>query len=281
MTIPAACVWDGQAVLGEGLVWDRARGVLWFVDIKGGRLHRHNPDSGRTDGWGIPGGMLTTIDVRSDGTLVGTTRNTLVEVQPGEPGTALALKPLAVPPQWQDRLRFNDGAFAPDGAFWAGFMDDDETEAIGGWWRFAPDGRATLLGGDIKVANGPVFDPASGRTYLTDSAAGTVWVMDGWTATAFAARRVFAQFEGESDGYPDGMAVDGEGRVWIAFWDGARIQAFAPNGTAGPIISTPAIRPTKPAIVEGRLFTTSASIGLDRDARRCDGGLFATADFIS
>lgn len=271
----ATCVWNGRAVLGEGLVWDAGRKVLWFVDIKGGRLHRHDPESGQTDTWFVPGGMLTTLDVAPDGRLIGTTRSALVEVKVGKSDGILDLDHLAHPPQWHERLRFNDGAFAPDGAFWAGFMDDSEDEALGGWWRFAPDGTATLLGGDIKVANGPAFDAKNGRTYLTDSARGTVWVMDGWASEAFETRRLFRHFEGDRDGYPDGMTVDEQGRVWIAFWEGSRVQAFGPDGAAGPIVETLALKPTKPAIVGERLFVTSASIGLNRGADFADGGLFS------
>jgi D-xylonolactonase len=270
----ATCVWDGRAVLGEGLVWDAGRRVFWFVDIKGGRLHRHDLATGETHDWTVPGGMLTTVDVTADGRLIGTTRNALVKIKVGDPSEFLDLDHLAHPPEWHERLRFNDGAFAPDGAFWAGFMDDSEEEALGGWWRFAPDGAATLLGGDIKVANGPAFDAASGLTYLTDSARGTVWVMDGTTAEAFETRRVFRQFDGDRDGYPDGMTVDAQGRVWIAFWDGARVQAFEPDGAEGPVIETSALRPTKPSIAEGRIYATSAAIGLSRDPDLGDGGLF-------
>lgn len=274
MNARAACVWDGRAILGEGLVWDAGRRVLWFVDIKGGRMHRHDPETGETHAWSVPGGMLTTVDVAADGRLVGTTRNALVEIKVGEPGGPVDLDHLAHPPEWHERLRFNDGAFAPDGAFWAGFMDDAEEEALGGWWRFAPDGTATLMGGDLKVANGPVFDSARGRAWLTDSGRGLVWIMDGWDARAFEGRRVFRRFDGSREGWPDGMAIDARGRVWIAFWDGSRVQAFDPDGSAGPSVETPARRPTKPAVVGGRLYATSAAIGLERDPRLGDGGLF-------
>ena len=277
MTTTATCVWDGRAVLGEGLVRDAGRGVLWFVDIKGGRMHRHDPTSGQTDSWDVPGGMLTTLDIAPSGQLIGTTRDALVEVEVGAPGGSIRLHHRAYPPQWSDRLRFNDGALAPDRAFWAGFMDDSEAEALGGWWRFDRNGTATLMGGDIKVANGPAFDAANGRTYLTDSAAGTVWVMDGWDAHTFAARRVFRQFDGDRDGYPDGMTIDDQGRVWIAFWDGNRIQAFNPDGSDGPTIQTSARRPTKPAIYGDQLYATSAANGLTRDPALADGGLFRAA----
>ena len=30
-------LWEAAAILGEGVLWDAARGLVWFVDIKGRR----------------------------------------------------------------------------------------------------------------------------------------------------------------------------------------------------------------------------------------------------
>ena len=40
---------------------------------------------------------------------------------------------------------------------------------------------------------------------------------------------VFAHTHGEP-GVPDGSALDSEGRLWNAQWDGWRIVAYAPDG---------------------------------------------------
>ena len=37
-------VWDIQAELGEGPVWSARERCVWFVDIKGRKLHRYGVD---------------------------------------------------------------------------------------------------------------------------------------------------------------------------------------------------------------------------------------------
>ena len=39
-----SCVWDVGATLGEGVLWDAPRQRVWFVDIKGHRIHRCSHD---------------------------------------------------------------------------------------------------------------------------------------------------------------------------------------------------------------------------------------------
>jgi len=92
-------------------------------------------------------------------------------------------------------------------------------------------------------------------------------------------RREFLRF-GERDGYPDGMTVDSEGCLWIAFWDGWSVRRYSPNGEWLESIKIPVARPTSCAFGGrdlDRLYITSASIGLDDEALEMQpnaGGLF-------
>jgi len=54
MSAQPELIWDVQAELGEGPVWDAARGCVWFVDIKGRKLHRYDPATGGKDSWDSP-----------------------------------------------------------------------------------------------------------------------------------------------------------------------------------------------------------------------------------
>ena len=93
------------------------------------------------------------------------------------------------------------------------------------------------------------------------------------------ARSIFLKF-GDGEGFPDGMTVDSEGCLWIAFWDGWCVRRYSPGGEWLQTIRMPVARPTS-CTFGGRdldqLYISSASIGLDQTAIEMQpnaGGLF-------
>tara|TARA_R110002072_G_scaffold73069_10_gene174288 strand:- start:594 stop:1451 length:858 start_codon:yes stop_codon:yes gene_type:complete len=258
-------VWPARAVLGEGPVWDRTSQRLYWIDIKGLTLHRYDPASGARDTWRAdePIGCIDAPD--GQGRLLAATRSGFACLTPHPDGT---IKRVALASPEIESLpgnRFNDGKRAPDGSFWAGTIDGAESDDTGAWWRFDPSTqKASRLETGYRVTNGPAFDAARARVYLTDSARQRVFVADWVAGGGFENKRVFAQFS-EGDGYPDGMQVHDDGSLWIAFWDGACLRRFSPEGALVQAIALPVQRPTSLAFAPeiARVFITSASIGLD------------------
>jgi len=96
-------------------------------------------------------------------------------------------------------------------------------------------------------------------------------------------RRDFLTFTPE-DGYPDGMAVDVEGNIWIAFYESWQLRRFAPDGTLVEERPLPVRRGLRPAFGGtdfSRLFLITGSQGYD-SARFAQeplaGGLFEILD---
>ena len=263
------CVWDARAILGEGPVWDGQ--AVWWTDIKAPALHRYEPASGGRTSWSAPEPVGSFL-IEPDGRLLAAMQSGFARLTLDPQGGAIHVEPVCQPEADTPGNRFNDGKRAPDGSFWAGTMDDAETEASGAWWRLDPAGTAHCLETGYRVTNGPAFDAARGRVYLTDSARQTVFLadlIDG--GSGFSNKRVFLQF-GEGDGYPDGMETDADGCLWIAFWDGWRIDRFDPDGALMARIGMPVARPTSLAFAGDAIYVTSASIGLEGQALA--GGLF-------
>jgi xylono-1,5-lactonase len=115
---------------------------------------------------------------------------------------------------------------------------------------------------------------------FTDSARGRITALTLDAAGDPVTEQLFAQFT-PSQGYPDGMTVDAEDHVWIAFWDGGCLRRLSRTGQIVAEIKLPVQRPTCPTFGGrqlDRLFITSATIGLSvaqRQQQPFAGGLLA------
>lgn len=270
------CVADVHAVLGEGPVWVEHEAALYWVDIKGRKIFRLT-DSGELSEWPTPFRLGSLAPRASGGFIAGTDRG-FADVDP----EAGRFEILHHPEEHLPDNRFNDGKVDRGGRFWAGTMDDTEKQACGTLYRVDPGFRAVAMDEGYKVTNGPAFSPAGDVMYHNDSARRITYAFDLDADGNASNRRPLLQF-GEGDGSPDGMTVDAEGCLWIAFWDGWCVRRFSPAGELLATVEMPVARPTSCAFGGrelDRVYVTSASIGLDQtalDMQPNAGGLFMFA----
>jgi sugar lactone lactonase YvrE len=116
--------------------------------------------------------------------------------------------------------------------------------------------------------------------YLTDTPNGRIYAYDfDLAAGEIANRRILVQVE-EGTGFADGLAVDAEGCLWSAHWDGWRVTRYDPSGRRMSAVALPVPRPTSCAFGGAnldQLYVTSARLGLSRDDLRqapLSGSLF-------
>ena len=265
------CIADVRATLGEGPVWVAAEGALYWVDIVGGRLFRMA--GGRTEEIPIAR-PLCSIVPRAGGGFVGGNLEGLVAISADFKITSLVHPEPDLPDN-----RCNDGKVDRAGRFWAGTMDRSERSVSGSLYRLDADLSCTRIASGYTVTNGPAFSRYGRTMYHTDSGRQTIYAFDLDVAGNATNRRVFAQF-GEGDGYPDGMTVDSEDCVWVAFWDGWCIRRLSPTGERLAEIATPVQRPTSCAFGGEKLdqlYVTSARRDLaegDLVRQPLAGGLF-------
>jgi xylono-1,5-lactonase len=275
MTSQVECVADVHAVLGEGPVWVERESALYWVDIKGRKIFRLS-DSGELDSWETPFRVGSLAPRASGGFIAGTDKG-IASIDPASAKFDILHHPEAHLPS----NRFNDGKVDRRGRFWLGSMDDTEKDARGTLYVLGPDLRVTTVDESYRVTNGPAFSPGGDIMYHNDSARQVTFAFDILPDGSAVNRRSFLQF-GPGEGYPDGMTVDADGCLWIAFWDGWCVRRYAPDGEWMETIRLPVSRPTSCAFGgpdHDRLYITSASIGLDAEALAMQpnaGGLFMT-----
>ncbi|MCP1171246.1 SMP-30/gluconolactonase/LRE family protein [Ralstonia chuxiongensis] len=276
MTAPIIpeCVWRVGATLGEGAVWHAASRCLVFVDIKGRRLYRYDPDTAVRRSWIAPGQIgfaLPSVD-----------GNWICGVQGGLYRFAFATGSFSrVLPVETDQPgnRLNDGFVDRTGALWFGSMDDGESEPSGQLYRVGLDGRLSVRDSGYVITNGPTTSPDGRTLYHTDTLQRVVYAFDLGDDGSLQRKRVFTSIEGT--GHPDGMAVDEEGCVWVALFGGGRIERFSPDGRCIGRVDFPCSNITKLAFGGDDLqtvYATTARKGLSDEALQKEslaGGLFA------
>ena len=275
-------MWPARALLGESPTWDpRSKRLIW-VDIKARALHAYGPGEDTRRSWELPQ-RVCSIDVPPVSWPVPGDLEGQAFLGCGDSGfgwlgvgeTGIDLRPMAALPQEHPRERFNDGKVGPDDRYWAGTMDDAEEDAAGRLYAFRADGTYRELDGGYMVTNGPAFAPGGSVVYHTDSLRQEIYAFDLGQNGTLTRKRLVTRFA-EGEGRPDGMTTDNEGILWVAMWDGAKVERLSPEGARLGSIEIPTRRPTSCAFAEpGRsvLFVTSARVGLgERDPYA--GGLF-------
>lgn len=273
----ARCVWNVGALLGEGPVWDARDGTVWFVDIETPAIHRYRlADEGHRS-W-TPPFRVTALWPRAAGGFVAHSERGFLIADPVAGRYELFHD---TEPQLPGN-RSNDGKIDPAGRFWSGTMDDAKLEASGALYRLDRDRRVHRIDDGYRITNGPAFSPDGRIMYHTDTIARTVYAFDVADDGGVSNKRIFLKFGDETVGNPDGMNVDSEGGLWIAFWGGWVVRRYAPDGHLIEERRIPAAQVTSMVFAGERLdrmFVTSAAVGLERTGEHAfAGGLFEVAD---
>lgn len=263
------------AELGEGPVWVGRERALWFVDIKGCRLHRWNPSAGERHSFNVPLPPGFLVPLAGGGFVVGM-KGGLQRFDPQ--AGALSLLIQVEPHRPENRL--NDGCVSPEGALWFGSLHEPETEPAGALYRLDEAGQCVALDEGYVVTNGPAFSPDGRVFYHCDSARRVIYAFDRPDERTLARKRVFAQIESGA-GFPDGTAVDSEGCLWVALWAGWCVRRYSPRGRLLASVRLPCANVTKIAFGDCGLrtaYVTTARQGLDpaeRKAQPLAGDLFS------
>ena len=250
-----------RARLGEGPVWDAAAGALWWVDIYDHRIHRFHPATGRDDTFDVRDTVGFAVPA-SDGRLLIGLRSQLafLDTHTGAVESVVAVE------THRPRNRVNDGACDPRGRLWFGTASKEDGGAS--LYRYDPEGGCVRMETGLTISNGLGWSPDGGTFYLTDSPRRLIHAYDfDPDRGTLSRRRTFVDVSDER-GFPDGLAVDAEGGVWSARFDGGCVVRYGPDGSESLRVRLPVARPTSCAFGGAELrdlYVTSASVGMSED----------------
>jgi sugar lactone lactonase YvrE len=239
------------ALLGESPFWHPDEGALYWVDIPGRALHRWHEAGAVHRSWGLDSepGCIAPL-AGQPGRLLLAMRDGLFRFDTAD-GSRTRLAP---PPYDPAEQRFNDGKADAQGRFWAGTIFEPRTRPGAALHRW--DGaRLDRVAGDVTVSNGLAFSADGATMYWADTPSHAIraFDFDGVTGTpsrgrefASFAPRAAGQALADYGGRPDGAAVDAEGALWVAMFEGQRLLRFAPDGRLIQELPLPVRCPTMP-----------------------------------
>jgi D-xylonolactonase len=259
-TVQPACLWEAGATLGEGALWDAAGKHVWFVDIKGRRIHRCGFDGSDRRSWATPQQIGFIVPIAGGGFACGLEDGLYRFDETSGSFTVLRQVEADAPGN-----RFNDACVDAAGRLWFGSMDNGESGATGVLYRFDGASVQQVDSGYI-ITNGPAISPDGRTLYHTDTLTKVVYGFDLAPDGSVEGKRVFVDLaELGGPGHPDGMAVDAEGYLWVASFGGWRIDRFAPDGRLAGEVRFPCSNITKLAFGGDDLrtvYVTTARKGL-------------------
>jgi sugar lactone lactonase YvrE len=252
--------------LGECCRWDDVREELYWIDVATGRFFRARADGTRVSilrTYDV-GGQITAVaplEPRSDGWIVASDQSISLLDEAG------AMHEVASPEAHNaPEVRMNDGAADPWGRFWIGSMALDEAPGRGSLYRYHASTGAELVFDGVTVSNGLGWSPDRGTMYYVDSGPGTIHSFDVDEDGEISNKKLFVNFDVESEGAPDGLCVDVNGAVWVALWGGYEVRAYTPSGEQFARVKVTTAQPSCCAIGGANgttLYITTAQEDLD------------------
>jgi len=250
---------DCRNLLGEGPCWDAPTGTLVWVDISGRLVQRFDPTSGVLTERRLEQQVSAVVPRAAGGQALALEDGVwLTDADDGRLRRLVAIRD-------EPESRLNDAKCDPQGRLWVGSMAHDERPGAGALHRVGPDGALSTVLSGTTISNGMGWSPDGRRMYYIDSALHRIDVLEFDMASGRASgRRSLADLP-EDWGLADGMTVDADGHLWVAFWDGWAIRRFTPDGTCERTIQLPVARVTSCAFGGrdlGDLYVTSSGADL-------------------
>lgn len=254
---------------GEGPIWWNDQ--LIYVDIENHTLITLDPDSGEEQTWDV-GERIGTVVPRINGGYLYAGDTGILAFDPASG----AKQPLSDPESEKRATnRFNDGKCDPAGRFWAGTISMVKKTGDANLYMLDTDGTLQLKVDKVTNSNGICWSADATKMYYIDTATKQIRAYDYDNASGAISNATIAVDTGDH-GYassPDGMTIDSDGNLWVAFCHGGCVTCFDPSsGKEIRKVELPCLETTACAFGGANLDRLFVTTGIHSKIEEADAG---------
>ena len=272
-----------NSTLAEGPLWHYHQQKLYWVDIEKMELHTLDPftaihsqlSTKKRIGAVLPsknGNLILALQGELAELNIATSEiKKLIDLEPGSPEN-----------------RCNDGKCDSQGRLWIGTMHVDCNPGKGSLYCVDGSLKVTTVLQNLTISNGMGWSQAGDKMYFIDSHDQNVKQFDfNIDYPSLTNEQVIIRSNTKNES-PDGMCVDNESMLWVAFWGGGRVGRYDPiTGKQVAEITVPALHVTSccfGGIDLQTLYITTARQGLSEQQIQehpLSGSLFSCQPGVS
>ena len=262
-----------RAQWGEGPLWWKNR--LIYVDIEAGQLLEYDPSSGHEKSWDVSAhiGRIGTVVPRSSS---GSEGDLLIAGDKGIHFYNQQTKkstPISHPEADTPDNRFNDGKCSPDGRFFAGTISTIKKTGSATLYRLDPDLSIHTAFTGVTNSNGIVWTQDKSTCYYIDTPRLEVMAFDYNPETGELCGERTAFSTSHIKASPDGMTIDNNDNLWVAFCHGASVICYEPStGKQLHRIDLPCVETTACAFGGDNLDELFVTTGIHNSMKEQDAG---------
>ena len=254
---------------GEGPIYWKDR--LIYVDIEGHALIRMNPENGNEETWDMGERIGTVVPMLGGNFLcAGDSGIYSFDPQTGQ-------KKNLADPEADKRSdnRFNDGKCDPSGRFWAGTISTVKKTGDASLYMLDLEGNLSLKVPGVTNSNGICWNAEATVMYYIDTPTKKLlaYPFENQSGEIGEPSLVVDTNEIGYESSPDGMTIDADGNLWVAFCHGGCVVCFDPHSGEQirkvdlPCVETTACAFGGPSL--DRLFVTS---GIHKSLKEPEAG---------
>lgn len=256
-----------ESELGEGAFWDHKNKRLFWVDIEGMKVHVYDPKTKKNVSFDTPSMVGTVVVKDKDEAIIALVDGIyLLNTKSG------SIKLFSDIESEITSNRFNDGKCDPNGNLWVGSMSFKQTKGEANLYKLAPNGKSEKMLDSVTISNGIVWTGDQKTMYYIDTPTMQIRAFDFDANNSTISNGRIAVIVPEALGFPDGMTIDAEDKLWVGLWNGNAVARFDPiSGSLITKIEVPAHNVTSCSFGGENLetlFITTASLDMTEEEQK-------------